>query len=333
MSEAVRSCAPSSSWSPALGLAAGAGGEKAPAAASQSVSPSPRPDWSRADPSLVTLLLVDPTLELPSDVRVLIGTQINWKPRGILRPLFRVVSLVVVAGITATKRILPFEFSAHRAIDVLCIWFMRRFVSAGACALLMRHFVVETNLLAFLARNAPTAPGARIDEPDLRPLVCEDLGNNAVICHDLAVYNVLYDLGVTPGVDVRHARPLNSFDVSMLQVPPIEGDGDRPDPKRRWLNLDIETALYLMNIPFCLFTTTQEYIRGVNSFQLDESVCTAIANLTGDQVFRTWTPLKFSAYVTTWRDVPRDLFWHAAVNEFAHTRLRRIVDEAGAADA
>jgi len=277
--------------------------------------------------------LVDPTLELPSDVRALIGTQINWKPRGILRPLFRVLSLVVVAGITATKRVLPFEFSAHRAIDVLCIWFMRRFVSPGACALLMRHFVVETNLLAFLARNAPTASGARIDEPDLRPLVCEDLGNNAVIRHDLAVYNVLYDLGVTAGVDVGHARPLSSFDVSMLQVPAIEGDGDRPDPKRRWLNLDIETALYLMNIPFCLFTTTQEYIRGVNSFQLDESVCAALSNLTGDPVFRSWTPLKFSAYVTTWRDVPRDLFWHAAVNEFAHTRLRRIVDEARAADA
>lgn len=293
--------------------------------------PPPRPPWNRADPSLVTLLLVDPTLELPTDVRALIGAQISWRPRQLLRPLARVLSLIAVALIVAVKRLLPFEFSAHRAIDVLCIWFMRRLVSPGACALLMRHFVVETNLLAFLARNARMRRNDgddAIQEPTLRPVVCEDLGNNAVILHDLNVYNLLFDLGTAADVDVLRPRPLHTLDVSMLQVPAIEGDGVTPDVRRRWLNLDIETALYLMNIPFCLFTTTQEYERGVNSFQLDESLCTAIANLSGDPVFRTWTPLKFSAYVTTWRDVPRDLFWHAAVNEFAHTRLARIVNDA-----
>lgn len=289
------------------------------------------PAWDRSDPSMTNLLLVDPTLEFPADLRAVVVAQLQWRPRKVLKPLARLTSMTLVPVITAVKRLLPFEFSAHRAIDVLCIWFMRRFVSPGGCSLLMRHFVVETNLLCFLAKNAGRdGRGVDIEAPTLRPVRCEDLGDKAVLRHDFNVYNLLWDLGTTPGVDVRKPRALADLDVSMLEVPPIEGDGTQPDRVRRLVNLDIETALYLMNIPFCLFTTTDEYIRGVNSFQLDESLCAALANLTGDPAFRTWTPLRFSSFVTTHRDVPRDLYWHAAVNEFAHTRLRRIVREARA---
>lgn len=81
-----------------------------------------------------------------------------------------------------------------------------------------------------------------------------------------------------------------------------------------------------MNIPFCLFTTEDEYERAVNSFQLDESLCAYIANLTGDPVFRSWVPLRFPVWLSLHRDVPRDLYWHATVNEYVHTRLRQMRD-------
>jgi hypothetical protein len=293
--------------------------------------------WDRANPSLAQLLLVDPTSEFGVGARHLLQLHLRSWSRRRLKPFVRPLSLVAVAAISAVKRLLPFEFSWHVAIDVLCIWFLRRFVAPEACALLMRHFIVETNLLCFLARNArPGAPTKSDDntiaEPTLRPRRCADLGDGAVLRHDLNVYNLLHDLGTTADVDVRTPRPLHTLDVSMLEVGPIEGD-EGHDSHRRILHLDIETALYLMNIPFCLFTTTDEYERGVNSFQLDQSLCAAIAGLTGDPAFLAWTPLKFSSYVTTWRDVPRDLYWHAAVDEMAHTRLYRIVTQAQAAGA
>jgi hypothetical protein len=293
--------------------------------------------WDRADPSLAGLLLIDPTSDVGAGARRLLQLHLRSWTRRTLKPFVRLLSLGSVAWITALKRVLPFEFSWHDGIDVLCIWFMKRFVAPEACAMLMRHFVVETNLLCFLARNARPGPGwgnddGAIEEPTLRPRTCADLGDRAVIRHDLNVYNVLHDLGVTPGVDVRTPRPLHTLDVSMLDTGPIEGD-DGHDPHRRFLRLDIETALYLMNIPFCLFTTTAEYERGVNSFQLDQSLCAAIAGITGDPAFLSWTPLKFAAYVTTWRDVPRDLYWHAAVDEMAHGRLKRIVLDAQAKHA
>jgi len=78
-----------------------------------------------------------------------------------------------------------------------------------------------------------------------------------------------------------------------------------------------------MSIFFCLLTTEDEYERAVNSFQLDESLMASIANLTGDLVFRSWTPLRFSPWLAIHRDVARDLYWHALVHEYAHGRLPR----------
>lgn len=291
--------------------------------------------WNRADPSIAALLLVDPTSDVGDGAQRLLQLHLRSWSRRALKPFVRLLSLASVMLITALKRVLPFEFSWHDGIDVLCIWFMKRFVAPEACALLMRHFVVETNLLCFLAKNARREHNNddnAIEEPTLRPRQCADLGERAVIRHDLNVYNVLHDLGVTDGVDVRTPRPLHTLDVSMLDAGAIEGD-DGHDPHWRVLRLDIETSLYLMNIPFCLFTTTNEYERGVNSFQLDQSLCAAIAGITGDPAFLSWTPLKFAVYVTTWRDVPRDLYWHAAVDEMIHTRLKRIVLEAKAMHA
>jgi hypothetical protein len=310
------------------------GGATEPTKAPTTAMTQPSPPWDRADPSLAGLLLVDPTSDVGDGARRLLQLHLRSWSRRVLKPLVRLVSLGSVAVITALKRVLPFEFSWHDGIDALCIWFMKRFVAPEACAMLMRHFIVETNLLCFLARNARPGPGTgrdnddgAIEEPTLRPRRCADLGQRAVLRHDINVYNLLHDLGVTNGVDVRTPRPLHTLDVSMLDVGPIEGD-DGQDPHARLLHLDIETSLYLMNIPFCLFTTTAEYERGVNSFQLDQSLCAAIAGVTGDPAFLAWTPLKFAAYVTTWRDVPRDLYWHAAVDEMAHGRLKRIVLQA-----
>src|SRR5262249_45701314 len=159
---------------------------------------------------------------------------------------------------------------------------------ADAAELLARHFVVETNLLTFIARNS----GASIDVPPLRPITLADLGRgHAVIAHDVNTYNLVIDIG-TSGADV--STPRSWLDYSMIAVPPL--DGERA--QRRIIELDIETGLYLMNIPFCLFTTASEYERAVNSFQLDESIGAMLAGLTGDVIFRTWTPVKFPSWIS-----------------------------------
>ena len=70
----------------------------------------------------------------------------------------------------------------------------------------------------------------------------------------------------------------------MLDIPPVDPEAWR----RRLLNLDIQTALCLMNIPFALCLTPEEYRRAVHSLRLDASLLTVLASLTGDDTFLSW---------------------------------------------
>ena len=257
-------------------------------------------------PGIFDALRGDPTFHFDRGaLRLLETDQARFSYR-YLRPLARVVSRLAVALITAGKRVLPFQFSNHDLLDRLGIWFLSRFVSEEGGELLLRHFVIETNVLAFIAANTG------LDQPTLRPRDLDDLDDNAVIVHDVNLYQVLCGLDGHP-----LPRP-EWLDYTMLEVGPIE-----VSRTRRFLRLDLETGLCLMNIAFCLLTTSDEYRRAVHSLQLDESVLAILAELTDDPMFLAWMPAGYIPIVRTNRDVPRDLFAHAVIHEYIHARLLR----------
>jgi hypothetical protein len=257
-------------------------------------------------PGIFSALRGDPTFHFDRHALDLLETdQGRWSYR-YLRPLARLMGRLAVAVITGIKRVLPFQFSNHDLLDRLGIWFLSHFVSEEGGELLLRHFVIETNVLAFIAANTG------ITEPTLRPEALDDLDDNAVIVHDLNLYQVLADLSGRP-----LPRP-EWLAYTMLEVGPIE-----VSRTRRLLRLDLETGMCMMNIAFCLLTTSDEYRRAVHSLQLDESLLGILAELTDDPVFLSWRPAGYIPIVRTNRDVPRDLFAHAVIHEYIHARLLR----------
>ena len=147
-------------------------------------------------PSLWDLMAADPAVALdPAAVGLLIRDQ-RSASRALLYPWVRVAARVAAVLAAAARRACPVPVTAHAAMDRMCLWFCRRLVSADAVTLLMRHFIVETNLLAFIARNAGV-PG--VPEPSLRPVTLSGLGDRAVIEHDLNVYRVLLAIGRAGG--------------------------------------------------------------------------------------------------------------------------------------
>lgn len=260
-------------------------------------------------PGIWEALAGDPSFQVDRRALALLTIDQNRWSHRYLRPPLRVLSRVVVALITLAKRLLPFEFSSHRMLDRLGIWFMSRFVSEEGGELLLRHFVIETNVLGFIAANTG------LEQPCLRPVTLGQLDDNAVIVHDLNLYEVLAGMGARsiPAPEGR-GTPL---DFSMLEIDEI-----MPSTKQRWMRLDLETGMCFMNIMFCLLTTSGEYRKAVHSLQLDESVLGCLAELTGDDVFRTWKPAGYNPIVRTNRDVPRDLFAHAVIHEYVHARLQ-----------
>jgi hypothetical protein len=257
-------------------------------------------------PGIFSALRGDPTFHFDRHALSLLETdQTRWSYR-FFRPLARLVSRLAVAIITGIKRVLPFQFSNHDLLDRLGIWFLSHFVSEEGGELLLRHFVIETNVLAFIAANTG------LTQPTLRPGNLDDLDDNAVIAHDLNLYQVLSDLDGQP-----LPRP-DWLDYSMLEIGPIE-----VSRTRRLARLDLETGMCMMNIAFCLLTTSDEYRRAVHSLQLDESLLAILAELTDDPVFLAWKPAGYIPMIRTNRDVPRDLFAHAVIHEYIHARLRR----------
>ncbi len=270
-----------------------------------------------AELSLWEVMAADPAIGMdPATLRLVISDQ-RRPSRALLYPWVRVLSRVAVTVIVVGKRICPVRFSAHVTMDRLCLWFLRRFVSPTAVSLLIRHFIVETNLLNFCVRNAGL-PGRA--EVGLRPVTLSELGNRAVIEHDLNVYRVLSDLGKA-GVPARPpGRHCGGLDFGMLEVPEID-----PEPKtRRLLNLDIQTALCLMNIPFALCLTPAEYRRAVHSLRLDASLLSVLAALTGDDTFLGWRTALPPVRVDSNIDVPATVYEHALVCEYALARLDQL---------
>jgi hypothetical protein len=264
------------------------------------------------DPTVWQSILCDPTVPFDRDALTQVVRDQHRPSRRWLYPWLRHVSRGIVALIRFVKMLLP-RASAHSTMDGLCIWFLRRFVSVDACSLLLRHFVVETNLLNFVVVNSRSGIGP----VTLRPRTIADLGNRAVIPHDVNVYDVLIQLGAT----YRPSSPnLSELDFGMLDVPRLD-----PEPgRRRWLNLDIQSALSLMNIPFAACLTPAEYERAVHSMRLDDSLLTILAELTGDATHLRWRRGGVMVRVDSATDVPRAVYEHAVICEHAHERLRQL---------
>jgi hypothetical protein len=265
-------------------------------------------------------MAADPAIPMDrATLRLVISDQ-RRASRAFLYPWLRILSGVMVTSIVVGKRICPIRFSAHATMDRLCLWFLRRFVSPVAVSLLIRHFIVETNLLNFCVRNSGLPGGAAVG---LRPVTLSGLGDRAVIEHDLNVYRVLFALG---GAEMPARAPgwphRGDLDFGMLEVPEVD-----PEPgTRRLLNLDIQTALCLMNIPFAFCLTAAEYRRAVHSLRLDASLLSALAALTGDDTFLGWRTALPPVRVDSNIDVPAMVYEHALVCEYALARLCQIRD-------
>lgn len=272
------------------------------------------PEFVRSDPSMWEAVYADPSVPLDrSLVRLIIDDQRRWTRRW-LYPYARFISRVLVAVLSLIKRVVPGRWMTLGRMDALCLWFLRNFVAADAVELLIRHFVVETNLVNFIIRNTE----ARIDPVTLRPTTLAGLGDNAVVEHDINVYDVLIAL---EGVQVDAPDQL---DFTGIDVPKLDPERRRP----RLLRMDIQTALCLMNIPFCMALSLEEFRRAIHSLRFDDSFLEILALICEDDTFKHWKMGALSLWMDTNVDVPQLVYRHALVCEYAHAHLSTLAAKA-----
>jgi hypothetical protein len=267
-------------------------------------------EFVTSDPSMWEAVHADPSVPLDRAVlRQIIDDQRRLSRRW-LYPIARVISRVLVGIISVVKRVLPFRWMPLGMMDFLCVWFLRRFVSPDAVDLLIRHFVVETNIINFVIRNTPVD----MEPVTLRPETLSGLGDHAVVEHDINVYDVLIALDPVP---LTKPATLN---FAQLDVPPLDAESHR----RRVMRLDIQTALCFMNIPFSMALTVEEYRRAIHSMRFDDSLLEILALVCDDDTFRHWKIGGFSIWMDTNVDVPQQVYRHALLCEYAHAHLVKL---------
>ena len=267
-------------------------------------------EFVRSDPSMWEAIYADPSVPIDRALMQQIIRDQRRVSRRWIYPVARVLSRVVVAIISVFKRVLPFRWMPLPMMDFLCVWFLRRFVSVDAVELLIRHFVIETNLVNFIIRNT----AVDFEPVTLRPEKLSELGEQAVVEHDINVYDVLIALdGVT-------LTPPPMLDFTQLDIPPLDAEPGRWRPMR----LDIQTALCFMNIPFSMALTLEEYRRAVHSMRFDDSFLEILAIICDDDTFRHWKVGGLSIWMDSNVDVPRMVYKHALLCEYAHARLVKL---------
>jgi len=217
------------------------------------------------DPSPWLALYLDQSTPLPDDVKAAWLTDSSSGSRQYLLPFLRPIARTTIVLIQVVKVFVPRNWSHSRLLHRILAWGLKHFVSPEANWLILRHFHLGSQVLAFIGRNSPAPVGTS----PLEPADIDALKDDLFLKHDLNLFNfvirltqALRDRGLVLG---RAAAP----DFSMIREPEVRLE-DMPHGKFNFL--DLQSAIELFTPLYQLMLTDNDFWRAANSLQLDETI-------------------------------------------------------------
>ncbi len=227
------------------------------------------------DPDPWLALALDQSLPIDPDAKAaLLRGAASWSRRwmfNIIRPFVFLWFLFVKLLRGLSPHHPNFNGLLHKTIH----WGLSVFGSPDANFLILRHFHIGTELLAFMKANAGAV---KIETVPLRPRSLKDLEDNVFLQHDLNVFNFIIQLNMSLREQGRDLEPVARPDFSMITDGPFE----IPPTKKGWLNfVDVQTAVEVYTPLYALLLPRADFIRASNSLQLDEPVAIYIGKILG----------------------------------------------------
>lgn len=192
------------------------------------------------------------------------------RSRQFLLPFVRPLARVVIVLLQVVKTIVPNALSSSRALHRFLAWGLSVFATPEANWLILRHFWIGSENLAFLNANIR---GGGVEMSPLRPHDLPDLVDDVFIKHDLNLFNFVTRLNLKlrgQGITEIEAPGLEALDFSM-----ISDDGHfpiAPQNNGRCNVLDLQTCISLFTPAYQLFLSDRDFWRSVHSLQLDETI-------------------------------------------------------------
>ncbi len=222
------------------------------------------------DPWLASYL--DRSTPLPDEVKSAWLKDSSSKSRQYLLPFLRPLARASIILIQILKVFFPKRWSHSGLLHRILAWGLTRFVSPEANWLIMRHFHLGSQILAFIAANSP----APISTSPLTPRGIDDLKDHLFVKHDINLYNFVIRLNKAlrdAGVEMRAA---DKPDFSMLQDTGLTLEAM---PQGRTNFLDLQSAIELFTPLYQLLLTDNDFWRASNSLQLDETIGIYVAQI------------------------------------------------------
>ena len=232
--------------------------------------------WDRADPDPWLALYLDTSIPLADRAKRALLTTQQSRSRQLLLPLIRPIARLAIICIQFFKVFVPDRFTSSTVLHRLLAWSLKTWVTPEANYLILRHFHLGSQVLAFIADNVD---GVDIPLRPLEPAGLDAVRDHLFLQHDLNLYNFVIELNRQ--LRARHAKieAPATLDFSAIREPAAFEEF----PKR-WHNvIDLQTALEVFTPLYQLFLKDNEFWRASTSLQLDETVAIYVSTLLGDR--------------------------------------------------
>ncbi|XZG69544.1 DUF6999 family protein [Chitinibacteraceae bacterium HSL-7] len=217
------------------------------------------------DPSPWLALYLDQSTPLPDHVKMAWLKDSSSRSRQYLLPFIRPLARLSIIGIQVVKVLLPKRWAASRLLHWLLAEGMKALLSPEANWLVLRHFELGSQILAFIAKNAPVDVATH----PLTPTTLDELKDELFLKHDLNLFNFVIRLNDALRRQGLTLKPPEELDFSMIREPAVALES----LPSRWRNvIDLETAIECFTPIYQLFLTDNDFWRAANSLQLDETV-------------------------------------------------------------
>lgn len=218
------------------------------------------------DPDPWLALYLDRSVPMDDDAKAAMLRSMRRRSRRVLLPFMRPLAGLALIVVGAMRAIIPTTLHSSRLLHRLIYWGLRIFVAPEANYMILRHFHIGSEILAFIADNVP---GAEVDTVPLRPHGLKDLIDNVFLQHDLNLFNFVIQLNAhLRGHDQAVEAPDRiNFDAITDGPFPIE-----PMPTGALNFIDLQTAVVAYTPLYQLFLTDNDFWRASNSLQLDETI-------------------------------------------------------------
>ena len=192
----------------------------------------------------------------------------NTWSRQYLLPFLRPLARLVIVILQIIKVVMPDWLSSSKLLHRFLAWALSVFATPEANWLILRHFWIGSENLAFLNANIK---GADVVMNPLRPEDLPDLVDDLFIKHDINLFNFISRVNLKLQNQGHTEIQANSeLDFSM-----ISDNGDfaiKPQNNGFFNVFDLQTCIDLFTPIYQLFLTDRDFWRSVHSLQLDETI-------------------------------------------------------------